>query len=177
MLAAHRPSLALPATPGERRAEIAGGVLISVFVIFAAVVVPRLPGRVPVHFGADGRPDAWSSPSSLLLLPAFAVALYVGLSLLQRVPHLYKYPFVITSENAARVYRAGRQIVLTIKILGTLDAAVIFYAAVSRALGGPDLLSGWFLSAVLITLATLVLIGVARRARIQAAPGPSSMQK
>jgi hypothetical protein len=154
-----------------------GGVLIGAFAVAAAVAVARLPASVPVDFAADGRPSAWSSASSLLLLPAFAVLLYLGLSVAQRFPHLYRYPFVVTPESAPAVYRAGRQIVLTIKILGTLYAGVIFYAGVSRAFRGPDLLSGWHLSAALIALGSVVMIGTARVIRVGVVRSVSSTKK
>lgn len=46
---------------------------------FAAWLHPRLPGRIPVHFGADGRPDAWGGPDSIYLGPSImaAVSLFV----------------------------------------------------------------------------------------------------
>ena len=36
----------------------------------------ELEGRIPVHFGADGRPDRWGSPAELTALPATALAAY-----------------------------------------------------------------------------------------------------
>jgi uncharacterized membrane protein len=168
MLAAHRPALALPPTVSERIAEIAGGVLISAFVVFAAVVVPRLPAAVPVHFGADGRPDAWGAPSSLLLLPALGVVLYLGLSVLQRYPQIYNYPTIVTRENAAALYRTGRQFVLGAKLFVTVTFAIIFYGSVSLALGGPEVLGPWFLPTVLMSLAALLSVFVARMVRVRA---------
>ncbi len=169
MLAANRPELALPPTAGERIAEIIGGVLISAFVVFAAVVVPRLPETVPVHFGADGRADAWGAPSSLLLLPALGVVLYLGLSVLQRYPQIYNYPTIVTRENAAALYRTGRQFVLGAKLFVTMTFAIIFYGSVSPALGGREVLGPWFLPAVLVSLAALLGVFIARMLRVRSA--------
>lgn len=43
---------------------------------FAVWVWPRLPDRIPVHFGADGQPDRWSDTTvfSWFLLPAIGLA-------------------------------------------------------------------------------------------------------
>jgi uncharacterized membrane protein len=167
MLAAHRPELVLPPTASERIAEIAGGVLISAVVVFAAVVIPRLPASVPVHFGADGRPDAWGAPSSLLLLPALGVVFYLGLTVLQRYPQIYNYPTIVTRDNAAALYRTGRQFVLATKIFITTNLAIVFYGSVSLALGGPDVLGPWFLPTVFVSLGAVLSVFVARMLRVR----------
>jgi uncharacterized membrane protein len=45
---------------------------------FALWAWPRLPGRIPAHFGIDGRPDAWTGKgiSSWFALPGVAVFLF-----------------------------------------------------------------------------------------------------
>lgn len=46
---------------------------------FAALLYPGLPERVPVHFGADGRPDGWGDRNSIFLGPLIlgVVSLFV----------------------------------------------------------------------------------------------------
>jgi uncharacterized membrane protein len=48
---------------------------------FSVWAWPRLPDRIPTHFGIDGRPDAWSEPSfrSWFLLPIIALTLVLGM--------------------------------------------------------------------------------------------------
>lgn len=59
---------------------------------------PLLPDRVASHFGASGRPDAWSSKQSFVEIYLFAVAvvalLFSGIgSLLRRTPsHMINLP-------------------------------------------------------------------------------------
>lgn len=52
-------------------------VLLLGILAFALWAWPRLPERIPVHFGIDGRPDAWGEPGlwSWFFLPALAAAL------------------------------------------------------------------------------------------------------
>jgi uncharacterized membrane protein len=51
--------------------------------IFAAVVFDRLPERIPVHFGANGAPDAFASPGLsswfFIVIVSAALALAIGL--------------------------------------------------------------------------------------------------
>jgi hypothetical protein len=165
MQSEERPQQALPPTASERVAEIASGLLLGVFVAFAAVTVPRLSEKVPIHRGADGSPDAWGSPSTLLLLPALAVVLYVGLSVLQRFPHFYNYPTSVTRENAAALYRKGRQFVLGAKLFVVALFAFIFYGSVSPALDGGEAMGPWFLPVVLVALFALLGVFIVRMRR------------
>jgi uncharacterized membrane protein len=62
-----------------------------------------LPARIPTHFGLGGAPDGWGPRYMLYVLLGIAVVLYVGLTLVQRVPRLYNYPVKVTDENRARL--------------------------------------------------------------------------
>ncbi len=60
-------------------------------IVQAAYYYPLLPDRVASHFGASGRPDAWSSKDSFvkiyLVVVAFVAVLFSGIgSLLRRTP-------------------------------------------------------------------------------------------
>ena len=48
---------------------------------------PRLPDRIPLHFGADGRADAWGerTVTSWFLVPAIALALTAGMGWFRRM--------------------------------------------------------------------------------------------
>ena len=62
-----------------------------------------LPDRIPTHFDAAGNPNGWGSPSSLLLLPAVALAIYLSITLVSRFPSAFNYPVRVTPENHARL--------------------------------------------------------------------------
>jgi uncharacterized membrane protein len=165
MITGHRPRLSLRRGPGERVAEVVGGVLMSAFVVFAVVMVPRMPASVPVHFGLDGRPDGWGSPGSLLVIPALAALFYAGLSVLQRYPEIYNYPTAVTPENAESLYRAGRQFVLGTKLFVVANFAVLFYGLISAAVGGPSILGAWYVPTVFGALICLLAVAVVRMLR------------
>ncbi len=80
---------------------------------------PALPERVPTHFNASGEADDWGGKPSLLLLPVIAVVLYAGLTILNRFPYAFNYPFEITEENAERQYRLAKTMVITVKMMVT----------------------------------------------------------
>jgi hypothetical protein len=45
--------------------------------IVAVRAYPRLPPRVPTHFGFSGRPDAWGRKETIFLLPVVSLAIYL----------------------------------------------------------------------------------------------------
>jgi hypothetical protein len=72
--------------------------LLGLLLIGSAWAYPRLPERIPVHFGVSGEADRWEerSVASWYLLPGLALAL-VGLNyglarVLPRRPHLFNFP-------------------------------------------------------------------------------------
>lgn len=65
---------------------------------FALWAWPHLPDRIPVHFGADGRPDGWADRSltSWFALPSLAILLTLLMGafrpLMRRYPRLVNLP-------------------------------------------------------------------------------------
>jgi len=131
--------------------EATGVLLLALFLIVAAGW-RALPERVPIHFGVDGKADAWGSRSSSLLLPVIAVVLYGSLTALSRFPHAFNYPVPITPENAETQYRLAVRLLLALK---TALIAVFFaiYLGVSATAAGVQRgLSLWFLPVALFCL-------------------------
>jgi uncharacterized membrane protein len=62
-----------------------------------------LPQRIPTHFDGAGNPNGWGSSSTLLLLPAVAMGIYLLITLIAQFPALFNYPVRVTEENHARL--------------------------------------------------------------------------
>jgi len=69
------------------------------------IVYPGIDHQVPTHFGSSGKPDAWGSKTSLLLIPVVSIVIYAGLTVLNKYPYIFNYPVPITEENASKQYR------------------------------------------------------------------------
>lgn len=70
---------------------------------FALWAWPRLPERIPVHFGIDGRPDAWDEPGlwSWFFLPALAAVLTLLMDWLPRF--MARHPRWVNLPNGIRL--------------------------------------------------------------------------
>lgn len=130
-----RPVLALPRSSFENSLEFLGAVGLLLMFAMIAQYWPSLPERIPSHFGVSGQPDAWSGKGTLLILPLLSAALYVGLTVLSRYPHVYNYMWPITPQNAATQYCLARQLIIVLKTEIVWIFAYVNWQTIQTALG------------------------------------------
>jgi uncharacterized membrane protein len=75
-----------------------------------------LPSRVPTHFDAAGNANAWGPPSTLWLLPAVAVALYLFITLISLLPTGIRSAAKLSPESRTRIETLIHQMVAWIKL-------------------------------------------------------------
>ena len=76
----------------------------------------RVTGQIPTHFDLAGQPDDWGKSSLLPLLPAVAVALYLGMTLVARFPSAFNYPVRVTVEKRPRLEVLALEMIAWIKM-------------------------------------------------------------
>ena len=113
---------------------------------------PRLPDSVPVHFGPNGSPDAWGGKRALFVLPGLSLAIFVTLTLLERVPQRLNYAWTITPENAPRQYLIGRRMLTTLKAVVAWVLALGLWRSCAVAAGQAEGLGAWFLPVSLLAI-------------------------
>jgi uncharacterized membrane protein len=74
-----------------------------------------LPARVPTHFNAAGRPDAWGSAAALWLLPAIAAILYLLMTWVARHPAAFNFPVRVTPFNRQRLQGVALSMIAWLK--------------------------------------------------------------
>ena len=123
-----RPRLRPHPTTSDLLVEFVGwGLLIGLWG-YALGRYGALPERIPTHFNAAGEADAFGGKQSLWALPVVAAVLFVGLSVLNRFPHLFNYLQPITQENALRQYTIGTRLIRLLKLV----LAGVFFALLHR---------------------------------------------
>lgn len=151
-----RPVLSIPRTLFETSLTI----LSASGVIFMCLAVGlswhELPGQVPSHFDISGQPDGWSQRPTLLILPVVAVVLWIGLTLLTRIPHRFNYVVPISRENAADQYLLARTLLSTLSAEITVLFTYLTWQTIETARGSSGVLGPWFLpTGLMITFSTL----------------------
>lgn len=103
------------------RRDLAGGGILLLMALAAAVVYPRLPERMAVHFSAAGQPDGYlARPLAVALLPGVAAAV---LALFKIVPAID--PLGGNIERFQRYYDFF--VVFTVGILAYVHGLLLAY--------------------------------------------------
>jgi uncharacterized membrane protein len=144
----------------------------------SAWAYPRLPGRIPMHFGFSGQPDAWASRSlvSWFLLPAITAALALGLHAIAAStanhPELWNVPdkrrfLALDAAARAPIVAKLREFVAFVGVVVTALMLVIQAAIYRAATGTAPGLPVWAMAAVGVAL----LVMIAASVRLNAAVG------
>ena len=87
------------------------------WITWAALYSPNhLPDRVPTHFDSAGTPNAWGSPTGMIMIPVLAVGLYLLMSLVARFPGAFNYPVRVTRENFQRLQAVTLDMIAWLKV-------------------------------------------------------------
>lgn len=140
----YRPKLQPILTPTDKAVEIAGWVTLSLFWCYILLSYKTLPEVIPTHFGAGGKADSFGEKSSVFGLPVIATVLYIGLTLLNRFPHLYNFAVELNPENALRQYTIATRMIRWLKLGVVVLFAVIAYSTIAVANTKNPQLSEWF---------------------------------
>lgn len=130
-----RPIIKITYTSVEKILET-----ITLFIIIFMVIMPicmfsNLPETIPTHINIHGDIDGYGSKGTLLVLPIVGFLSYIGLTVLQRFPHIYNYPVEVTEDNACALYTIGVKMIRFVKTLITVMFTYVTYNFLRLATG------------------------------------------
>lgn len=140
-----RPKIEIQKEPVDYILEILGIIGLAALIIAPLLFYSELPDKIPMHYNATGEPDGFGGKFILWLLPLVGLFLYLGLTWLNRFPHVFNYPIQISEENAERQYKNSVRMIKTLNALITLSFAYMTWATINTAMGKMDGLGGLFL--------------------------------
>ena len=111
-----------------------------------------LPDTIPIHFDASGQPDGYGSKAMIFLLGFILTFVFVLMTLLNKVPHIFNYPVKITAENAQYQYKNATKLIRYIRLSVVFLFTYILIMTMKTAHGEADGLGVWSLAAFLIIL-------------------------
>lgn len=116
-----------------------------------------LPASIPIHYGLAGNVDKFGPKNMIWILPIISSIIYVGLTILNRYPHLFNYLVPITPTNAAQQYTLATRLIRYIKFLVVLIFGHTVYLTMALGNGYDDNPSPWFMPlCILLLFATLI---------------------
>jgi uncharacterized membrane protein len=147
-----RPKIRVTPSQTDITVEITTAIGMLTSVIIMALYWQRLPATIPTHFGFNGQPDAWGSKSTIFLLPAISIGMYLLLTIVSRFPHIFNYPMKITQENAERQYRLAVSMMRWLKLELAWMFTYLTWSTILVALGKAHGLGSGFAIITLIAM-------------------------
>lgn len=140
-----RPKLELPLNATDMIIEMLGWV--AVFGIWTLTLVNYfdLPEIIPTHYNGLGEADGFGNKSNLFVLPIISTILFIGLTILNKNPHVFNYPSEITEENALHQYTNATRMIRVLKLTIVLLFGLIVFKTLQNINGTADGLGTWFL--------------------------------
>lgn len=146
-----RPKLKLPKTPLEIIFDGVGLLMLVGSIVYLLAVWSSLPVEVPAHYNAVGEVDRWGSKWEIIFLPIISSVLWIGMTVLEKYPHVYNFPR-LTKENVRAQYLNGRKMINVLKNVIAILFAYISWNSIYVALGRADSLGAWFLPVFFIVI-------------------------
>ena len=130
----NNPKLKVKLTTVDYILEVIGLIGIICMIVLPIYFFNDLPDKLPKHFNAQGQPDSYSNKGMIWFLPIITLLLYIGLTILNRFPHIFNYPIKVTNENVEKLYRIGTKTVRILKIIVVLSFAYINFRIIKVGL-------------------------------------------
>jgi uncharacterized membrane protein len=158
MFKEERPRIKIPLNTHDFAIEFLGLSFLIILIIIPLIYYNRLPERIPVHFNAAGTPDGFGSRSSLFILPATGLFMYLLLTVLAAFPHIFNFPVTITPENAEVQYRLATRLLRILKTVILILFSFISWMSVRTATGNATGLGKMFLPVFIILTFGVIII-------------------
>ena len=145
-----RVKLKIELTATDKVIELAGWISIIATWWLTITNYANLPDIIPTHYNAIGEADGFGGKATILTLPLIATVLFVGLTVLNKFPHIFNYTASITKENALRQYTNATRLIRYLKLILVIIFCFIAYKTIQKASGKADGLGSWFLPFMLV---------------------------
>ncbi|MGO4499938.1 DUF1648 domain-containing protein [Paenibacillus sp. 2RAB27] len=162
-----RPVIHLDRSKVEIILDVISLIVIVSMIIYVAYVWHDMPERIPMHFNGKGEINGWGNKMSLVAFPLIGVIIYVGLTLLSKVPHVYNYPTPITSQNARVQYQNARLLINSLKTVIVILFGFIEWSVIESAKEGTAELNLWVLGFILLMLFGTIIFFIIRSIQLK----------
>ncbi len=112
-----RPKIKIEYTATDKFLEIS--VLFTLVFLWAVTIFfySNLPDIIPTYFDGSGLADDHDDKMIIFFLPVLASILFIGLSVLNKYPHIFNYPTEITTNNVDRQYQNATSMIRCLKLV------------------------------------------------------------
>ena len=144
-----RPKIKLELTTIDKTLEILGWISILAIWILTITNYTNLPDIIPIHYNGAGQADGFGGKGNIVTLPLISTVLYIGMTILNKFPHIFNYPTDITQDNALRQYTNATRMIRYLKLIIVVIFGVIVLQTIRNVNGQTNELGVWFLPLIL----------------------------
>ena len=94
-----------------------------------------IPERIPIHFNGAGKADGFGNKRHIFVLPIISTLLFLGLTTLNKYPHIFNYPSQITKVNALHQYTKATRMMRVLKLVIVLIFGLIIFKTIQNVNG------------------------------------------
>ena len=140
-----RPKIELLLNQTDKIIEITGWIAVFGMWVLTVANYSELSDIIPTHYNGAGEADGFGNKSNILSLPIISTLIFIGLTVLNKYPHLFNYPSEITKENALNQYTNASRMIRFLKFIIMIIFGLIIFKTIQNANGNTDGLGTWFL--------------------------------
>ena len=140
-----RPKIKLELSIIDKALEILGWTSIIAIWVLTITNYSSLPDTIPIHWNGAGKADGFGGKGYILPLPIISTILFVGMTILNKYPHVFNYPTNITEENALSQYTNATRLIRYLKFIVVVIFGLIVLQTISYVNGQTSGLGVWFL--------------------------------
>lgn len=130
-----RPRIRIAKSKGALYLELLTALIVLLTLALAFWGYETIRSDIPIHFGIDGLPDRYGSPSSIWMIPFIQGLLAGSVWYLSHFPHLFNYLEEITPDNAEHQYRMAQRLLRLVNFSVALIFLAIQMGTIRTALG------------------------------------------
>jgi uncharacterized membrane protein len=159
------PKIKLQLTKTDNILELLGWVAICGIWTLTLLNYFELPEIIPTHYNGAGKADGFGNRTNILTLPIVSTILFIGMTILNKYPHIFNYPTEITDKNALHQYNNATRMIRYLKLIIVIIFGLIVFRTVQNANDNADGLGIWFLPLIMGMIFTpiiLFLIGASK---------------
>jgi uncharacterized membrane protein len=155
-----RPKIEIKFNTADKLLEIIGWITLALQWIMTILNYSNLPDTIPIHFNASGQADDFGSKWYIFTLPIIGTVIFLGITILNKFPHIFNYPSTITKDNAEKQYKNALRMMIYLKFVIVFTFIIIQYKTIQTAFGNSQGLGVWFLplSMGLILIPTIFFV-------------------
>ena len=140
-----RPKIELQLNQTDKFIEIIGWIAVFGIWILTLANYFELPEIISTHYNEIGKADGFGNKLNILALPIISTILFIGLTILNKYPHLFNYPSEITKENALSQYTNATRMIRFLKLTIVIIFGLIVFKTIQNTNGNTNGFGAWFL--------------------------------